>query len=85
MVSPIGRSFDYKGMFAGFSTLSIAPIVDLFFHPDLQGVSPVTIILIEQFQYFGLPTTLTVFVVLFIITLLLKISLLLSFDMYCYQ
>lgn len=61
-----------QGIFAGFSVLSIAPIVDLFLHPDLKGMSPLTLKLIEQFESVGLPTSIVTFVTLFIFTLLLK-------------
>ena len=61
-----------QGVFASLSILSIAPIVDLFLHPDLQGASPLTLRLIDIFQSYGIPTNLMVFGSIFLTTILLK-------------
>ena len=61
-----------QGIFASLSILSIAPIVDLFLHPDLQGASPLTLRLIDIFQSYGIPTNLMAFGSIFLTTILLK-------------
>jgi len=42
-----------RGLFAAFSVVSIALIVDLFLHPDFQGMSSITLNLIHQTQELG--------------------------------
>ena len=61
-----------QGVFASLSILSIAPIVDLFLHPDLQGASPLTLRLIDIFQSYGIPTNLMAFGIIFLTTIFLK-------------
>ncbi|MGK5091543.1 ABC transporter ATP-binding protein [Deltaproteobacteria bacterium TL4] len=61
-----------QGLFAAFSVVSIAPIVDLFLHPDLQGMSPITLKLIQQAQKIGLSSSIFVFIGFFLSSLILK-------------
>ena len=55
--------------FAWYSVVSIAPIVDLILHPDLQGICPVTMELIHQCQKLDLPRTLLLFIAFVLISL----------------
>ena len=61
-----------QGVLTSFSILSIAPIVDLFLHPDMQGASPLTLRIIDVFKYYGIPTNLIVFGCIFLTTIILK-------------
>ncbi len=57
--------------FGACSLFTISPIVDLFIHPDLQGVSPLTAKAIDILRFFGVPVTLGcwLFVLIAFITL----------------
>jgi len=53
-------------LFGVFSLFSISPIVDLFIHPDLQGVSPLTAKAIDVLKFFSLPVTLGAWLIVFV-------------------
>jgi len=49
------------------SLFTISPVVDLFVHPDLKGVSPLTEKTVEILNFFGLPATLGVWLIVFVL------------------
>lgn len=58
--------------FSAGSLLAISPIVDLFIHPDLQGISPLTSKAIEIVKFFGMPVTLGSWLSVFVIFIFLS-------------
>lgn len=53
-------------LFGVFSLFTISPIVDLFIHPDLQGISPLTAKAAGILEFFGLPVTLGSWLIVFV-------------------
>ena len=53
-------------LFGICSLLSISPVVDFFIHPDLQGVSPLTIKAVNILEFLGLSATLGNWLIIFI-------------------
>jgi ABC-type multidrug transport system fused ATPase/permease subunit len=64
-----------QGVFASLTVVSVAPIVDLFLHPDLNGASVLTQKLTETLKRFGIPGKLEMFIAMFLLAILLKNSL----------
>jgi ABC-type multidrug transport system fused ATPase/permease subunit len=61
-----------QGIFAALTVISIAPIVDLYLHPDLKEISPLTLKAVGLFKSMGIPATLWTFCATFLIVLVLK-------------
>jgi len=59
-------------LFNACSLFTIGPIVDLFIHPNLQGLSPLTAKAISILKFFDLPVTLGSWVVIFVIFITLS-------------
>lgn len=54
-------------LFGACSLLTISPLVDIFTHPDLQGVSPLTTKAIGILKLSGLPVTLGSWLIVFVV------------------
>src|SRR3989338_2640689 len=60
------------GLLAVFSLFAIGPIVDLFIHPDLQGISPITVKSVSMMKALMIPITLGNWLVVFVAFILLS-------------
>lgn len=54
-------------LFGAFSLFTVSPVVDLFIHPDLEGISPLTQKAVDILKLFGLPVTLGSWLIVFIV------------------
>ena len=45
-------------LFGACSLFTVSPVIDFLIHPDLQGVSPLTLKAIKILEFFDLPATL---------------------------
>lgn len=59
-------------LFAACSLLTISPVVDFLIHPDLEGISPLTDKAIGILGFFGLPATLTGWLFIFAVFVILS-------------
>jgi len=66
-----------QGVFASLTVVGVAPIVDLFLHPDLSGASVLMLQLKETIESYGIPGELEIFIGLFLLAIFFKSLLLL--------
>ncbi len=54
-------------LFGACSLLSISPLIDFLIHPDMQGASPITLKAVSILNFFGLPVTLTGWLIILVV------------------